>query len=105
MVDPQRFSCDGCAAAPRLQTELGCFDEAPGILAVTPDGLELRRCPVALRSARAQELYEMASDKYLAAFNGREVRALPAKRVEALRYLEHLIALRAAERREEANRG
>jgi hypothetical protein len=91
------FSCEGCAAAPRLQSLNGCWEELPRPVADYA-GQSFTRCPRTYLDARGAELAGRIGEGYLASLTPRERRTLPAKQLEALRYGEgYLMKFRQAE--------
>lgn len=99
-----KFSCSTCAAKPVLQDLNGCFTDYKWPVDVY-DGFEFTRCPVTYLSARTEAVAEMGRTKYLESFTGRELHHLPAKRVEAVRYVAYLLELKAAQQQPEVPDG
>lgn len=81
--------------APRLQQVQGCWKPTPRPLAQY-DGMDFDRCPTTYQSDRAVMLVRAVIEGELKGSTQAERAAFPAKRLAALRYVEHLVNLREA---------
>ena len=81
--DGRSFTCDGCAAAPRLQKLNGCWEELPRPVAEYA-GHAFVRCPVLSMHPRASGIADMVRDRVWPTMTGLERRRLSPKLAAAL---------------------
>lgn len=80
------FDCGSCAAAPRLQKLNGCHEPIPQVVA-TYGGFDFNSCPRNAFGIDESEVYSMFCEGYTDKLNSTQVRRLPAKLIDSLRYI------------------